>query len=43
MHGVLKTIFTVVLMAVGIAVIGVEPLGFFVTFAVMQLSYLAPK
>ena len=43
MHGVLKTIFTVALMAVGIVVFGIEPLGFFVTFAVMQLGYLAPK
>ena len=41
MHGVMKSILTVVLMAVGIVVFEVEPAGFFVTFAVMQLSYLA--
>jgi len=40
LHGVLKTLLTLTLMAVCIAVIGIEPVGFFVTFAVMQLSYL---
>ena len=40
MHGVLKTLLTVTLMAVCIVVVTIEPLGFFVTFAVMQLGYL---
>ena len=42
-HGALKTVLTMVLVAVCIAVIGIEPLGFFVTFAVMQLAYLFVK
>lgn len=43
-QGVIKTILTAVLMAVAIVVFAIEPLGFFVTFAVMQLSYFArPK
>lgn len=41
MHGILKTVLTVVLIAVCIVVVGIEPLGFFVTLAVMQLGYLA--
>jgi len=41
MHGVLKTLLTAVLMAVAIVAFNIEPAGFFVTFAVMQLSYLA--
>ena len=40
MHGVLKSVFTVTLMAVCVVVFSIEPLGFFVTFAVMQLGYL---
>jgi len=40
MHGVLKTVLTVTLMAVCIVVLSIEPLGFFVTFAAMQLGYL---
>ena len=40
LHGVLKTVLTVVLVAVSIVVFGIEPLGFFVTLALMQLSYL---
>ena len=39
-HGVLKMMLTVTLMGVCIVVIGIEPLGFFATFAVMQLGYL---
>ena len=39
-HGVLKMLLTVTLMGVCIVVIGIEPLGFFATFAVMQLGYL---
>ena len=42
-HGVLKTVLTLVLMAVCIVKVGIEPLAFFVTFAVMQIGYLAPK
>ena len=41
MHGVLKTLLTAVFMAVAIVTFTIEPAGFFVTFAVMQLSYLA--
>ena len=40
LHGVLKTLLTLVIMAVCIVKAGIEPLAFFVTFAVMQLSYL---
>lgn len=40
MHAVIKTLLTVVLMAVCIVKADIAPLGFFVTFAVMQLSYL---
>ena len=40
MHGVLKTLLTVTLMAVCIVVLSIEPLGFFVTFTAMQLGYL---
>jgi F0F1-type ATP synthase assembly protein I len=41
MHGVLKTILTITLMAVFMVKVVVEPIGFFVTFTVMQLSYLS--
>ena len=41
LHGVLKTLLTVTLMAVCIVALGIEPLGFFVTFAAMQLGYFA--
>ncbi len=41
LHGVLKTVLTIILVAVSIVVFGIEPLGFFVTLALMQLSYLA--
>jgi len=40
MHAVFKTLLTVVLMAVCIVKVDIAPIGFFVTFAVMQLSYL---
>ena len=43
LHGVLKMILTVVLMAVCIVVFGIEPLGFFVTFGLIQLAYFASK
>ena len=42
-HGAMKTVLTMVLIAVCIAVIGIEPFGFFVTFALMQLAYLFGK
>ena len=40
-HGVIKMVLTVVLMVVCIAMIGIDPVGFFVTFAAMQFGYLA--
>ena len=40
LHGVLRMLLTVTLMAVCIVVFTIEPVGFFATFAVMQLSYL---
>lgn len=40
MHGVLKTLLTFVLIAVVIVKVGIEPVAFFVTFAVMQFAYL---
>ncbi len=44
LHGVLRSVFTVTLMAVCVVVLSIEPLGFFVTFALMQLGYLTkPK
>lgn len=39
-HGVMKTVLTVFMMTVCIVVVGIEPEGFFVTFALMQLGYL---
>ena len=39
-HGVVKMVLTVLLMVVCIALIGIDPVGFFVTFAVMQFGYL---
>ena len=39
-HGVMKMVLTVVLMTVCIAVIGIDPVGYFVTFAAMQFGYL---
>lgn len=40
-QGVMKMVLTMLGMAVSVVVFGVEALGFFVTFAVMQLGYLA--
>lgn len=40
-HGVMKMVLTVILMAVCIVWIGIDPTGFFVTFVAMQLGYLA--
>ena len=40
-HGVLKMMMTVIFLTLSIVVIGVEPLAFFLTFGLMQLSYLA--
>ena len=40
LHGVLKMVLTLVLMAVCIVTLGIDPLAYFVTFAVMQLGYL---
>ena len=39
-HGVVKMLLTVVLMVLAIAVVGIEPIGFFVTLVALQLSYL---
>ena len=39
--GVLRMLFTVALMAVSLAGFAAHPLGFFVSFAVMQLAYVA--
>ena len=41
MHGVLRMVVTGVLMAMSIIVMGIEPVAFFVTFALMQLAYAA--
>ena len=41
-HGVLRMVLTGVLMAVAIVSVGIEPLGFFTTFIVVQLAYLVP-
>lgn len=41
LHGVLRIVLTGTLLAVSIVVAGIEPLGFFVTFALVQLGYLA--
>jgi F0F1-type ATP synthase assembly protein I len=40
LHGVLKMMLTLVFMMVCIVRVGIDPLAFFVTFAVMQLGYL---
>ena len=40
LQGVLKTVLTAVLVAVCIVVLTIEPVGFFVTLAAMQLCYL---
>lgn len=41
-QGVTKSIATMMFVALSIAVLGVKPLGFFVTLGVVQLSYLTP-
>jgi hypothetical protein len=41
LHGVYKIVATMTLMAVSLAVFKAQPLGFFVSFAVMQLAYVA--
>ena len=41
LHGVYKIVATMGLIAVSFAVLEVPPLGFFVSFAIMQLSYVA--
>ena len=41
LHGVYKIAATMTLIAVSFAVLEVPPLGFFVSFASMQLSYVA--
>jgi len=41
-HGVLRSLFTVSLITICIVRLNIDPLGFFVTFTVLQLSYLAP-
>ncbi|MEM9621698.1 MAG: hypothetical protein AAF993_08625 [Pseudomonadota bacterium] len=39
-QGVMRMLLTATLMAVSIVAFSVEPVGFFVTFVVMQLGYL---
>lgn len=39
MHGVLRSLFTVSLITVCIVLLSIEPFGFFVTLAIVQLSY----
>lgn len=39
-HGVIKMVLTVILMTVCIAIVGIDPVGYFVTFAAMQFGYL---
>lgn len=41
LQGVLRMLLTITLMAVSIVVFNVEPVGFFVTFALTQLGYLS--
>ena len=43
LHGVLRSLFTLTLMAVCITQASIEPLGFFVTFGVTQFSFLFSK
>jgi len=42
-HGVLRSVLTMTALALCIVLTVIEPLGFFATFAVMQLSYFAPR
>ncbi|NOX51220.1 MAG: hypothetical protein GXP16_11910 [Gammaproteobacteria bacterium] len=39
-HGVLRMMLTATLMALCVLVVGIEPVGFFVTFAVVHLAYI---
>ena len=39
-HGVLRMVLTVVLVAVAIVAVGIEPAGFFATLCAIQLAYL---
>ena len=41
-HGVMRMILAGVLMAVAIISVGIKPAGFFATFCIVQLAYLAP-
>jgi F0F1-type ATP synthase assembly protein I len=41
LHGVLRSLFTLTALVLCMVLVAIEPLGFFITFAVMQLSYLA--
>ncbi|XOV83819.1 MAG: ATP synthase subunit I [bacterium] len=42
-HGVLRSVLTMMALALCIVLTAIEPLGFFTTLAVMQLSYFAPR
>ncbi|MCH1550496.1 MAG: ATP synthase subunit I [Pseudomonadales bacterium] len=41
LHSALKSVLTIVLMALFLVTQAIEPIGFFVTFVVMQLGYLS--
>ncbi len=41
MHGVLRMLLTATLIGVSIAAVGIEPVSFFATFAIVQLGYFA--
>jgi hypothetical protein len=41
LHGIYRAMATVALMVIGLVVIKVAPLGFLVSFALMQFAYLA--
>ncbi len=43
LHGVLRSVLTMTALALCIVLTAIEPLGFFSTFALMQLSFLAPR
>lgn len=42
-HGVLRSVLTMTALALCIVLAEIEPLGFFSTFALMQLSFFAPR
>ena len=42
-QGVMKMILTITLIALCIVVIGIEPLGFFITLVAIQLAYWVPQ